>query len=570
MSGIDKIFDYIVPDEMTSRASVGARVRINLNGRRVAGWIVDLASHGERESHLSLDRLAPLVSVSGAGVESHLVELTQWVAREWFGSWRATLSSASAPRMREKAVHARRGTSPTIPDDAVASAAIEIARQGGGLLVVPPVLSALNAVAALAGKGSVLVVCPTVRMAIMGAASLRRRGFTTALIPDDWEFARAGVDVVIGARSAVFAPCADISAIVVIDEHDESLHEERSPAWDAVAVVRERAQRENVPLVLTSPIPSMRSLVDDASRTMHVSAEVQWPAISVIDLEEVPVANSLLSSELLQAIAEKGTTTVCVLNTKGKARLIVCKSCRAVQACQQCAALLTQNDQGALLCERCNNEHGSVCVSCGRSSFVVPRGGVSQLRTQLEASSPNPIVEVTSDSDDSWTRGNVFIGTEAVLYRIPSADTVVFADIDRDLGAPRLTASSEVLALIARAARIVGAHGQLIIQTRQLSHPLMAALASGNVAGALSALGESDLAQRQLFSMPPYSRIVRITLTGEASIESATFDDTVDVAKDGDSYLLRSLSRDSIAQAVSHVREVFGTSVRVHADPRRY
>jgi primosomal protein N' (replication factor Y) len=555
---------------MISRASVGARVRINLNGRRVAGWIVDIASHGERDSHLSLERLSPLFSVSGAGVEPHLMGLTQWVAREWFGSWRATLSSASAPRMREKPVHARRGTSPTIPDDAVASAAIEITQQGGGLLVVPPVLSALNVVAALAGKGSVLVVCPTVRMAIMGAASLRRRGFTTALVPDDWEFARAGVDVVIGARSAVFAPCADISAIVVIDEHDESLHEERSPAWDAVAVVRERAQRENVPLVLTSPIPSMQSLIDDASRTLHVSAEVQWPTISVIDLEEVPVANSLLSSELLQAVAEKGTTTVCVLNTKGKARLIVCKSCRAVQSCKQCAALLTQNDQGVLLCERCNNEHGSVCVSCGRSSFVVPRGGVSQLRTQLEASSPNPIIEVTSDSDDSWTKGNVFIGTEAVLYRIPTADTAVFADIDRDLGAPRLTASSEVLALIARAARIVGVHGRIIIQTRQLGHPLMKALASHDVASALRALADSDLAQRQLFSMPPYSRIVRITLTGEASIESATFDDAVDVAKDGDSYLLRSLSRDAITQAISHVREVFGTSVRVHADPRRY
>ena len=76
--------------------------------------------------------------------------------------------------------------------------------------------------------------------------------------------------------------------------------------------------------------------------------------------------------------------------------------------------------------------------------------------------------------------------------------------------------------------------------------------------------------ERQLFVMPPYSRIVRITLTGDASIESATFDDSIDVAKDGESYLLRSESRESIAQAVAHLREVAGISVRVHADPRRY
>lgn len=570
MSGIDKIFDYLVPDEMVSRASIGARVRINLNGRRVAGWIVDLAAHGTRESHIALDRLSPLVAVSGAGVEPHVVPLTKWVSTEFFGSWRATLSSASAPRMREKTVHARLGNNPHVPTDDVASSAVELAKNGGGLLVVPPVASALNAVAGLAGKGPVLVVCPTVRMAIMGAASLRRRGFTTALVPDDWENARAGVDVVIGARSAVFAPCANVSCIVVIDEHDESLHEERSPTWDAVSVAHERATMQNIPLVLTSPVPSMNSLVTHADRTVRVPAQHVWPRVSVVDLDEVPVANSLLSSELLQTVAVQGATTVCVLNTKGKARLIVCKSCRTVQACPQCSSLLTQENGDMLFCTRCNVEHGTVCVSCGRSAFVVPRGGVSQLRAQLEASSPNPIVEVTSDSDDSWTKGSVFIGTEAVLFRISSADTVVFADVDRDLGAPRLTAQSEVLSLLARAARIVGANGKLVVHTRQPHHPLMKALASSNIDEALQALSQTELAQRQLLQMPPFSRIVRVTLGAEANINDVVLPDDVQLARDSDAYLLRSMSRPSLATAVQQLRAVFTTAVRVHADPSRY
>ena len=555
---------------MQHRVSIGMRVRINLNGRRVGGWITDLAAHGDRATHLALDRLAELVSVSGAGVEQHLVPLTHWVAQEWFGPWRAVLSSASAPRMREKSVHEKRGVSPHLPNDAQGEVARRFAKAGGGLLVVPPLVSSLNIVASLTSDGAVLVICPTVRMAILGAAALRRRGLTTALIPDDWENARAGVDVVIGARSAVFAPCKNLSSIVVIDEHDESLHEERTPTWDAVSVVRHRCGLENIPLLLTSAVPSARSLVECASSTMQLETEQNWPHIDVVNMADIPVAGSLLSSPMLQSVGTRGLTTLCVLNTKGKARLIVCKSCRSVQACANCASLLTQDDHGILVCVRCQTGNGSICTSCGRSSFSVPRGGVTQLRAQLEASSPNPIVEITSDSDDSWTKGCVFIGTEAVLYRIPSADCVVFADIDRDLGAPRLSASAEVLALVARAARMVGARGRIIIQTRQPDHPLMKALASSEIGTAIIALSEADLAQRQVFGMPPFARIVRLTLSEGRDISEIALAENIDIARDGDSLLLRSASRQAIAEAVSVVKATFGTDVRVHADPRRY
>jgi primosomal protein N' (replication factor Y) (superfamily II helicase) len=84
----------------------------------------------------------------------------------------------------------------------------------------------------------------------MGAAFLRRKGLSTALVPDEWDGARGGVDVVIGTRSAVFAPCPELKAVVVIDEHDELLKEERSPAWDATAVASERARHAGIPLIL--------------------------------------------------------------------------------------------------------------------------------------------------------------------------------------------------------------------------------------------------------------------------------------------------------------------------------
>jgi primosomal protein N' (replication factor Y) len=571
VSGIDKVFDYLVPESLVPRVGRGTRVRIDLNGRRVGGWIVEIGSAEERtDVQVDINRLALIVSVSGDGVEPEVLPLTKWMSQKWFGSWRATLSSASAPRMRGRHVNARRGQNPHFPDDEVTKATREVVSHGGGVLIVPPLASALHVVAELARDGSVLAICPTQRMAVMGAAALRRRGFTTALVPDDWDAAKAGVDIVIGARSAVLAPCAWLTSIVVIDEHDELHFEERAPTWNVPEVARERARLAGVPCVLTSPVPSASALQVDSEISVVQKDESLWPAIDVVNLDDVPVSGSLLSSELLSSATTPGMTTVCVLNTKGKARLIACKSCRAVQACTECSSLLTQSNDGELFCARCQKAAGSVCVSCGRTSFVVPRGGVSQLVAQVVKSTRNPVVEVTAESDDTWTKGSVFIGTEAVLYRVPATDVVVFADIDRDLSAPRITASREVLSLIARAARIVGANGRVVVQTRQPHHSLMQALAAADPTAALLEWMKKDLAQRQVFSLPPFSTMVRISVVAPKSLDDVPSLVGVDTAREDDALVLKSVDGDAMTAAIQLLRLHYGTALRVHAGPKRY
>lgn len=555
---------------MCERLILGARVRVVLNGRRVGGWVVDLANHGERDHHVALDRLSPLVQISGHGVDPEVVSLTKWVAQHWWGPWRAVLSSASAPRVRERAAHPRHGDDVRFVSDPVAKATQDAWSHGGGLLVVPPLASSLSCVVTAAAKGPVLAICPTVRMAVAGAAALRRRGLTTALIPDDWENARAGVDVVIGTRSSVFAPVQGLASIVVIDEHDEAFHEERAPTWDAVTVASERARRAKVPFFSTSPVPSVHSLYRQPEKTMWVRAEHEWPTIRIADLNEVPVHGSLLTSEMLQKVSDSSLSTVCVLNTKGKARLVLCKSCRAVQRCNECLSLLSQDDAGMLTCARCVRDAGSVCQKCGRSAFVVPRAGVGQLRQQIEANSSNEVVEITSDSDDKWTSGRVFIGTEAVLYRVPTADVVVFADIDRDLSAPRMTSGSEVLALIARAARIVGTRGQVIIQTRQIDHPVITALSSASIAEGIRTYLTSELSTRVSLGLPPATRVVRVALPHGYVIADEVISDDVMTAREEEALLLRSDSDEALNKSIRNLREIFGTTMRVYADPRRF
>lgn len=569
VTGIDKIFDYLVPSQLVATTTLGCRVRINLNGRRVGGCVVSLVPVSEY-TDFDTEKLSPIVSVSGAGVEPEVVPLTQWISSHWWGSWRAVLSSATAPRARIRDVNPRHGTSPAAPTDEVAGVTRELAVTGGGLLIVPPLASALNVVATMALNGPVLAVCPTQRMASVGAASLRRRGFTTAVVPQEWEVARAGVDVVIGARSAVLAPCAGMSSIVVIDEHDELLQEERAPTWDAPTVAQERARRAGVPCILTSAVPSLRARLRNADTTAEVTIGRGWPQVRVVDLGNVPVSGSLLSTEMLESVALPNSTTLIVLNTKGKARLIACKSCRALQKCSTCESLLTQHDDGELACERCSASRGSVCVSCGRASFVTARGGTGHLKTQLEKSQAKSVVEVTAESDDSWTSGSVFLGTEAVLYRVPSAQNIVFADIDRDLGAPRMSAPHEVAALIARAARIVGAAGTVVVQTRQPQHPLLQAFASEQPQAALSKWADEQMTQSRMLGLPPFSQVVKISVVAPRTIDEVPMIDGINMARGDEEVLLRATSHSEMSLAVAHIRSVLGTSIRVHANPARF
>lgn len=209
-------------------------------------------------------------------------------------------------------------------------------------------------------------------------------------------------------------------------------------------------------------------------------------------------------------------------------------------------------------------------MSCGRTSFVVPRGGVSQLVSQVVKSTRNPVVEVTAESDDTWTKGSVFIGTEAVLYRIPATDVVVFADIDRDLGAPRITASREVLSLVARAARIVGPHGRVVIQTRQPHHPLLLALAAKDPATALMEWMQTDVAQRQAFSLPPFSSMVRVSVVAPKSFEDVPSLDDVDLAREDDALIVKSTDTTAMVAAIQKLRQHYGSALRVHAGPKRY
>lgn len=563
VSGIDKIFDYSVPPELRDAVSLGCRVRVPLNGRRVSGWVVSLEGVLHDRS-----RVVDIVSVSGLGVEESVVPLTKWISETFWGPWRSVLASASAPRMRGRAASGRHGAVTRPADDDISVATDEIFLRGGGLLVVPPLASALTVVGTAASYGPVLVVCPTVRMATLGAASLRRRGFSTAVLPDQWEMARAGVDVVLGARSAALGPCKDLRSIVVIDEHEETLREERSPTWNARLVAIERAHRAGVPIILTSPTPSAEASERFSGTTKMIPATPGWPKVVIENLNDLPIARSLLGSRLLAAVRDTNTTVGCVLNTKGVARLLSCTGCGTVQSCTRCGSALSDMGDGSLTCVRCRVVVGTVCVRCGRTGFKNLTRGTAQIVRELGASCSRTIIEVSSDADDSWVTGSVFVGTEAILARIPRADTLVFCDIDRDLMSARLSAAREVLALVAKAARLVGRDGEIVVQTRTPEHPIIAAFGSADIQRALAHWLDSDLGMRRDLGLPPFAVVARVSGCGPHAERLSAVPGVQVGLIDGD-LLVRAPDRSTLSSFVATARQICG-DLRVYSDPTRY
>jgi primosomal protein N' (replication factor Y) len=505
VKGIDKSFDYLVPDAVLDQVRVGTMVRVDLHGRRVAGWVVEVTDQ-------SVDglRLKPLAKVTGWGPPAELVELARWAAWRWAGKPQHLLVSASP----ERAVAALPAASRAIaPVPVGLDPAIKAVFDGrGGVVRLPPGRDPYDLVLAACQRGNALVVCPTVAMARMLGARLRRAGVTVALAGRDWAQGAAGATVV-GARSAVWAPVGSLAAVVVLDEHDAALQHEQAPTWHARDVAIERARRAGVPCVLASPCPSLEALAWAQGRPAtfsRVEERAGWPLVDIVDRtrEDPRTRSSMLSPALFHQI-QTGRQVVCVLNTKGVARLLACASCTELARCERCNAAVGQTED-RLVCARCGTTRPVVCAHCGAGRLKVLRAGVARLRTQLVAAGID-VVEITAASDDEPLRvAPVTIGTEAALHRVSHADVVAFLDFDAELLAPRYRANDDALALLVRAARLLGsrdAGGRMLIQTTLPRHEVLDAVLHADP-GRLVA---GELARRQTLRFPPAAVLAEVS-----------------------------------------------------------
>jgi primosomal protein N' (replication factor Y) len=447
---------------------------------------------------------------------------------------------------------------------------------------------------ARAAERDLLVLVPERREAETLARLLERLGHPVALYPEQWSAAAAGGRVVVGSRAAALATMRQLAGVLVLDAHSEAYVEQRSPNWDAQVLAGERAGRAGVPCILVSACPTLEQLDRAQLVELPRSAErAGWPPLEIVDRRTEDPRSGLYSprlAPLLTAALEErpGLPAVCVLNRTGRVRLFACGSCGEIVRCEACGSAVVQRQRPAegeatrLDCPRCAASHPAFCTICGSTKLRMLRAGVGRAAEELAALTGLPVAEVSGPGrvaamPEPGTP--VVVGTEAVLHRLRAASIVVFLDFDQELLAARYRAAEQALALLARAARLVGAarvpaggawprggqaraDGRIAVQTRLAEHEVILAALHADP----SIVSAAEAPKRKMFGLPPYRALATVSGDGAAELVGALPGDVEVAATGADRYLVRARDPNLLADALKATGLV-GSGPRIVVDP---
>jgi primosomal protein N' (replication factor Y) len=373
----------------------------------------------------------------------------------------------------------------------------------------------------------------------------RRRARTWRAVAD------GEVSVVVGARSALFLPYADLGLIVVDEEHDPAYKQEDGVRYHArdMAVVRGHIAR--IPVVLSSATPSVETEVNARrGRYQRLSLPERFggqrlPAVEAIDLRrEPPPPRHFISPVLAGAVKtalERGEQALLFLNRRGYAPLTLCRACGFRFACPNCSAWLVDHRfRRQLVCHHCGfaTPHPAACPQCQTVNSFVPIGpGVERLEEEVRELFPSARVLVLSSdlvasvermreefADVAAGKFDIVIGTQLVAkgHHFPMLNLVGVIDADLGLsnGDPRAAERTFQLLhqVVGRAGREAGAgHGYL--QTHQPEHPVMRAL----IAQDREAFYDAEIEMREKTHYPPFGRMAGLVVSATDRHEAESF-----------------------------------------------
>jgi primosomal protein N' (replication factor Y) (superfamily II helicase) len=415
--------------------------------------------------------------------------------------------------------------------------------------------------AALAAGRQVLVLLPEIAL---GAQWLERFRERFGALPaqwhsdigqterrDTWRAVSAGrARVVVGARSALFLPFAELGLIIVDEEHDPSYKQDDGVCYQARDMAVLRASLSDIPIVLVSATPSLETVVNVArGRYQRVAlsrrhAAAELPEVRLVDLRRERIERGRFLSPPL--VAELSTTlaageqALLFLNRRGYAPLTLCRACGHRCQCPHCTAWLVEHRfTGRLLCHHCGHAEPvpPLCPECLTAGTLVPCGpGVERLseevaerfptaRTALMVSDLLPGPHAAAELAQAMTerRYDVLIGTQIVAkgHHFPMLTLVGVVDADLGLTGGDLRAAERTYQLLHQVGGRAGRaerKGRVLIQTFMPDQPVMKALAAGDRDRFL----EAEAAARRVAGLPPFGRLAAVIVSA-ADAESCDF-----------------------------------------------
>jgi len=364
---------------------------------------------------------------------------------------------------------------------------------------------------------------------------------------DEWHRIRTGdAVVVVGPRSAVFAPVRNLGLIVVDEEHEPSYKQDETPRYNARDVAVMRGHLEGCAVVLGTATPAMETWhnVEKGKYGMAVLAKRvsgrPMPQVYLVDMriETAKAGHAQIFSEvLLEALKlrlERGEQSILFLNRRGYANALVCPSCGYTAACDACSVSFTYHQADACLrCHICGTWKPvpAACPGCGDPAFKYSGFGTQRVEQALKRCFPQARVlrmdaDVTSrkHSHDELLavfksgRADILIGTQMIAKGLdfPNVTLVGVISADMSLHMPDFRAAERTYQLLAQVSGRAGRAelpGEVYIQTFSPDHPAVRAAAG---AEGFAPFAAQELAERREGGYPPYAHLVCLTFRGES------------------------------------------------------
>jgi primosomal protein N' (replication factor Y) len=534
-------FTYAVPEG----TEVGAVVEARFGRQRLRGVVSELGVAAPAGIDVSeVDRVVETLP-------RPLVELALWLAG-YYGSTPARALALVAPESRKRRGERREPVArellaaeaaPAELTDSQRASVGRILAGGGPYLLYGATGSGktevyLQACAAMLERGrGAIVLVPEIALTPQALGRFQARfrdriavlhsGLTEAERRDERErIAEGEARIVVGARSAVFAPVRELGLICVDEEHDGSYKQDSDPRYDARTVAAKRAALEGAVAVYGSATPRPESWARLERLELGERIGASLPPVRIVDMRReagYPLSAPLLAE--LGRVAEHGGKAILLLNRRGVAPALHCRACGTTPRCGLCDVSLVLHGDGLLRCHHCGFTEPAPedCPACGSAELARLGAGTQRLEKELAEKVPElELIRLDADTaapTEALRRfaaadRAVLIGTQMVAKGHHFSGVALAAVVDADTGLllPDFRAEERTFQLLTQLAGRSGrdAPGRVLIQTFQPDARAIELAGRHDVPGFLA----GELERREALGYPPYRHLVRIVCTG--------------------------------------------------------
>ncbi|MDR2150696.1 MAG: primosomal protein N' [Spirochaetaceae bacterium] len=566
---VKQTFTYSA-EAATLHAGIGKRCLVSFGRRTMMGYII-----GERDtapSELDPAVIKPIQAVVDQEplFDSRTIALAQWMADFYLCSIGEALrimlpSARRLPReARPLVIDEMTDAAPLLSHEQRRAVDAITGAQGAESFYLYGITGSgktevfLCAAEALLNTGkSVIYLVPEIALTQQTQKAVRKRfgdsaamihsGLSTGVKLKEWmRILNGEARIVVGPRSAVFAPVQNLGLIVIDEEHDSSYKSGETPRYHARQVAMRRCSVAGARLVLGSATPSVEAwymMAQGRMSRLNLTKRLSGGALPRVRAVSLEHTGSCLTDELKEALrqtAQMGKQSILFLNRRGFAHFYYCHSCGYRLACKHCSIALTYHkDRSIALCHYCGYQTTIpvACPQCGSLEAGFRSFGTEMIAEELQRTFPELRI-CRADSDTTGTAKkleetlsrfregafDILLGTQMVAkgLNFPGVRLVGVVFADTGLSMPDFRAAERGFSLIVQVAGRSGRFspdGQVIVQTFRPHDPLIIRATALDVEGFLN----SELAIRKITGFPPYNRLIRFTMRAKekARVEAA-------------------------------------------------